>query len=137
ATGLAEGAVGMSSGLTYTPGCYADTDELAALCEVVAEGGGYYCPHHRSYGAGALAAYAEMVEVARRSGCPLHLAHATTNFPVNAGRAGELQALLDDAIADGVDVTRDSYPYLPGATYLSALLPSWAAEGGLEATLAR
>jgi N-acyl-D-amino-acid deacylase len=137
ATGLAEGAVGMSSGLTYTPGMYADTGELVALCEVVAGGGGYYSPHHRSYGAGALEAYAEMVEVSRRSGCPLHLAHATMNFPVNEGRAGALLSLLDAAIADGCDVTLDTYPYLPGATYLSALLPSWATEGGLDATLAR
>jgi N-acyl-D-amino-acid deacylase len=137
ASGLAEGAVGMSSGLTYTPGMYAGTDELVALCEVVATHGGYYCPHHRSYGAGALDAYAEMVAVSRRSGCPLHLAHATMNFPVNAGRAGELLALLDAAIAGGCDVTMDSYPYLPGATYLSALLPSWAAAGGVDATMAR
>ena len=100
---------------------------------VVGEHGGYYSPHHRSYGAGALDAFAEMVEVSRRSGCPLHLAHATMNFPVNAGRAGELLSLLDDAIDDGADVTLDTYPYLPGATYLSALLPSWATEGGPDA----
>jgi N-acyl-D-amino-acid deacylase len=137
ATGMAEGAMGMSSGLTYTPGMYASTDELVALCEVVARLGGYYSPHHRSYGAGAVAAYAEMVEVSRRSGCPLHLAHATMNFPVNAGRAGELLALLDRATADGVDVTLDTYPYLPASTYLSALLPSWSSDGGADATLAR
>jgi N-acyl-D-amino-acid deacylase len=137
ATGLAEGAVGMSSGLTYTPGMYADTAELVALCEVVGSLGGYYSPHHRSYGAGAVEAYAEMVDVSRRSGCPLHLAHATMNFPVNEGRAGELLSLLDKAIADGCDVSLDTYPYLPGSTYLSALLPSWAGEGGPDATLAR
>lgn len=137
ATGLAEGALGMSSGLGYAPGMYASTAELVALCEVVAAGGGYHSPHHRSYGAGTLAAYAEMVEVSRRSGCPLHLAHATMNFPVNAGRAAELLTLLDEAIADGVDISLDTYPYLPGATYLSALLPSWAAAGGVDATVAR
>ena len=65
AQGLSEGAVGMSSGLTYTPGMYADTAELAALCEVVAEFGGFYAPHTRSYGAGALEAYAEMIELSR------------------------------------------------------------------------
>jgi N-acyl-D-amino-acid deacylase len=137
AQGLAEGAMGLSSGLTYTPGMYADTDELIALCEVVGQAGGYYSPHHRSYGAGALEAYAEMVNVSRRSGCPLHLAHATMNFPVNEGRAGELLELLDDAIVDGCDITLDTYPYLPGATYLSALLPSWSTEGGPDATMAR
>ncbi|ROS38143.1 N-acyl-D-amino-acid deacylase family protein [Amycolatopsis thermoflava] len=137
ATGLDDGAVGMSSGLTYTPGMYASDDELVALCEVVGARGGYYSPHHRSYGAGALEAFAEMVEVCRRAKCPLHLAHATMNFSVNKGRAPDLLRLLDAALDDGADVTLDTYPYLPGATYLSALLPSWAAEGGIDATLAR
>ncbi|RJQ71510.1 D-aminoacylase [Pseudonocardiaceae bacterium YIM PH 21723] len=137
ATGLDEGAVGLSSGLTYTPGMYADLAELVALCRVTGRRGGYYSPHHRSYGANALEAYAEMVDVALLAGCPLHLAHATMNFPVNKGRAGELLTLLDGAIADGCDISLDTYPYLPGATYLSALLPSWSAEGGLEATLDR
>lgn len=137
AQALVQGAFGMSSGLTYTPGMYADTSELVQLCEVVGSFGGFYSPHHRSYGAGALEAYAEMVDVSKRSGCPLHLAHATMNFPVNKGRAPELLALLDDAIADGADISLDTYPYLPGATYLSALLPSWATEGGPERALAR
>ena len=95
ARALAEGAVGLSAGLTYSPGMYADTDELVSLCRTVAAFDGFFAPHHRSYGADALAAYAETVDVARRSGCALHLAHATMNFQVNAGRAGELTALLD------------------------------------------
>jgi N-acyl-D-amino-acid deacylase len=137
AESLAQGAMGLSSGLTYTPGMYASTSELVRLCRVTGRHGGYYSPHHRSYGAGALEAYAEMVQVSLDSGCPLHLAHATMNFPVNEGRAGDLLSLLDNAIAGGADITLDTYPYLPGATYLSALLPSWSTEGGPEATLAR
>ncbi|MGV9677022.1 N-acyl-D-amino-acid deacylase family protein [Nocardia sp. NPDC003482] len=137
AQGLAEGAVGMSSGLTYPPGMYADTAELAALCAVVAEAGGFYAPHTRSYGAGALDAYAEMIGLARRTGCALHLTHATMNFAENRGRAGELLALVDAALAEGCDISLDTYPYLPGATTLSALLPSWAMSGGPDATLAR
>lgn len=65
--GMREGAVGMSSGLTYTPGMYADDAELTELCRVVARHGGYYCPHHRSYGAGALEAYEEMVQLTQSS----------------------------------------------------------------------
>jgi N-acyl-D-amino-acid deacylase len=137
AEGLEQGAIGMSSGLTYTPGMYADTAELVSLCRVVAEYGGYYSPHHRSYGAGALEAYEEMIEVAEQSGCPVHLTHATLNFAVNAGRAPDLLSIVDAALARGVDVTMDSYPYLPGATTLAALLPSWAAVGGPDALAAR
>lgn len=137
AEGLEQGAVGMSSGLTYTPGMYASDAELTELCRVVAAYGGYYCPHHRSYGAGALRAYAEMVALAREAGCALHLAHATMNFAENEGRAPELLALLDAALDAGADISLDSYPYLPGSTTLAAMLPSWATEGGPQATLAR
>ncbi|MGG7571739.1 N-acyl-D-amino-acid deacylase family protein [Streptomyces sirii] len=137
AQGMAQGAVGMSSGLTYTPGMYADDAELTELCRVVAEYGGYYCPHHRSYGAGALAAYREMIALTREAGCALHLAHATMNFGVNEGRAPELLSLLDAALDAGADITLDTYPYTPGCTTLVAMLPSWAGEGGPEAVLAR
>ncbi|KND29564.1 MULTISPECIES: N-acyl-D-amino-acid deacylase family protein [Streptomyces] len=137
AAGLREGAVGMSSGLTYTPGMYAGDAELTELCRVVASYGGYYCPHHRSYGAGALRAYEEMVALTREAGCALHLAHATMNFGVNEGRAPQLLTLLDEALATGADITLDTYPYTPGCTTLVALLPSWAGEGGPEAVLAR
>ncbi|WP_371527517.1 D-aminoacylase [Streptomyces sp. NBC_01283] len=137
AEGMEQGAVGMSSGLTYTPGMYADDSELTELCKVVAQHNGYYCPHHRSYGAGALQAYEEMVNLTRTANCPLHLAHATMNFGVNKGKAPDLLALLDDALATGADITLDTYPYTPGCTTLVAMLPSWASEGGPDAILAR
>ncbi|MFI1013859.1 amidohydrolase family protein [Streptomyces sp. NPDC020965] len=137
AEGLEQGAVGMSSGLTYTPGMYAKDAELTELCRVVAAYDGYYCPHHRSYGAGALQAYDEMVRLTQEAGCALHLAHATMNFGVNKGRAADLLALLDTALADGADISLDTYPYTPGSTTLAAVLPSWAGEGGPEALLGR
>ncbi|MDQ0774833.1 N-acyl-D-amino-acid deacylase [Streptomyces aurantiacus] len=137
ADGMREGAVGMSSGLTYTPGMYAKDAELTELCRVVAEYGGYYCPHHRSYGAGALDAYREMVDLTREAGCSLHLAHATMNFGVNKGKGPDLLALLDEALAGGADISLDTYPYTPGCTTLVAMLPSWASEGGPDAILGR
>jgi N-acyl-D-amino-acid deacylase len=137
AEGLDQGAVGLSAGLTYTPGMYADDDELVALCEVMRGSGGYYCPHHRNYGAHALEAYADCIEIARRAGIPLHLAHAHLGFEGNRGRAPELLAMIDQARAEGVDVTLDTYPYLAGATYLHAFLPSWMHAGGADETLAR
>ncbi|WP_446664092.1 N-acyl-D-amino-acid deacylase family protein [Flexivirga sp. B27] len=137
AAGLEQGAIGMSSGLTYPPGMFADDAELTQLLRVVADHGGYYSPHHRSYGAGALEAYAEMIDVCRAAGCALHLTHATMNFAPNAGRAGELLRLIDDALDAGDDITLDSYPYLPGSTTLSAILPSWATTGGPDELLHR
>ncbi|HZE37347.1 MAG TPA: D-aminoacylase [Stackebrandtia sp.] len=135
AEGLDSGAVGLSAGLSYVPGMYAATDELVELCTVVGRAGGYFAPHQRSYGAGALEGYAEMISIGRQADCPVHLTHATMNFSVNAHRAGELLDLID--AASHVDVTLDTYPYLPGATSLSALLPSWSLEGSLDACARR
>jgi len=134
--GFAAGAAGMSSGLTYTPGMYASTAELEGLCAVVAEHGGFWAPHTRGYGRGALDAYAEVLGVGMRTGCPVHLTHATMNFAANRGKAAELLTLIDEALVAGADVTLDTYPYLPGSTTLAALLPGWAHAGGPDATLA-
>lgn len=137
AEGMRDGAVGLSTGLTYTPGSYADDAELVALCQVVTEHGGYYCPHHRNYGSTVVESYSECLTIAERARVPLHLAHCHVNFPRNRGRAREVLAAIKSARGRGLDVTLDSYPYLAGATYLHALLPGWAHEGGPGALLDR
>lgn len=134
---LEEGGVGLSTGLTYVPAMYSDTDELVALCEVVAEYGGFYCPHHRNYGTDALGGYAECFEIARRSGVALHLAHTHLSFEANRGKLPQLLRMFDDAIADGVDLSFDAYPYLAGMTTLLSQLPSWALAGTGEEQMAR
>lgn len=136
--GMADGAVGLSSGLTYTPGMYADDDEIVALCGPVREAGGYYCPHHRNYGRSVVQGYQDCLEIAKRADIALHLAHCHVNYPQNAGRAAEVLDAIDAAIEqDGLDVSLDTYPYLAGATYLAALLPSWVHAGGTDAVIAR
>ncbi len=137
AKAMDEGSGGLSTGLTYTPATYADTRELVALCQVVADRNGYFSPHTRSYGKGALDAYQEMIEVAQHTGVRLHLTHATMNFPKNRGRVSELLQLVDEGRTRGLQISLDTYPYTAGATSLSALLPSWAFEGGTTALLER
>lgn len=134
---MEEGATGLSAGLTYVPGMFADTEELVALCEVVAEFGGYFCPHHRNYGSAVLDGYRECVDIARRSGVALHLAHTHLSFELNRGRLPELMEILDDATAEGIDISFDSYPYLAGMTTLMSQLPSWAQVGTVEEQIAR
>lgn len=131
AIGLQQGAVGLSAGLTYAPGAFAPTDELVSLCEVVAQYGGYFAPHHRSYGRDAIGAYRECIEIARTSGVALHLTHAHLSFEENAGRAQELIDLIDAAIADGVDITFDTYPYTAGSSYLHSVLSTARQQAGL------
>ncbi|MCA1554861.1 MAG: D-aminoacylase, partial [Chloroflexi bacterium] len=81
--------------------------------------------------------YADSIKIGRRASVPVHLTHARFGCPVNKGRAPELLAMFDTARRDGVDVTLDTYPYLAGATYLHAILPSWVHEGGTDAVLQR
>ena len=130
---MSAGCVGLSTGLTYAPCQFASDAELVSLCEVVADHGGYYAPHHRNYGARAVEGYADSIEIGRRAGVPVHLTHAHLGFPMNKGRAGELLALVDMARDAGVDVTLDSYPYLAGNSTLHACLPGWARAGGVTA----
>jgi N-acyl-D-amino-acid deacylase len=121
----------------YPPSITASDEELVALCRAVEPYGGYYQPHHRNYGAGALKGYADSIAIARAADIPVQLTHAHLSFAPNKGRHAELLAMVDDARGAGVDVTMDSYPYLAGSTSLHAFLPSWAQSGGVDALIAR
>ncbi|MGC5013163.1 N-acyl-D-amino-acid deacylase family protein [Streptosporangium sp. DT93] len=115
--GLSEGAVGLSSGLEYAPGRYADAAELAALCAPLDHLP--YVTHMRAYGAAAPEGMAEVADIARRSGAAVHVSHYH-------GPAATLLPLVDEARLRGLDVTFDTYPYLRGSTILSMLaLPAW------------
>ncbi len=130
--GFEAGATNLSFGLVYFPGAHAETDELVALAEVAAEFGAPLVPHVRNEGDGLLGAIEEMLDVARRSGAPLHVSH--------------LKSLADEALIEpllelletaDVEVTFDQYPYGAGCTLLASLLPAWTQEGGATATLER
>lgn len=116
-TGLAEGAAGLSSGLEYAPGRYADAAELAALCAPL--GDLPYVTHMRAYGASAAVGMTEVVEIARRSGAAVHVSHLH-------GPASTLLPLVEDARRQDVDLTFDTYPYLRASTILAMVtLPPW------------
>ncbi|MEV5556823.1 amidohydrolase family protein [Nonomuraea wenchangensis] len=111
--GLAEGAAGLSTGLEYLPGRYADAEELAALCRPL--GGLPYVTHMRAYGPGAGVGMAEVVDIASRSGAAVHVSHLH-------GPADVLLPLVGDALARDVDLTFDTYPYLRGNTILAMVV---------------
>ncbi|GAA2725663.1 D-aminoacylase [Actinocorallia aurantiaca] len=131
------GACGLSSGLVYPPGSFAGTDELVALAKVAHRYGRPYTTHMRDEGAGLAQALDEAVEIARRARVRLQVSHCKTAGTRNHGRASMLLDKLHSARREGIDVRGDQYPYLAGATTLSALLPPAALEGGPEALRAR
>ncbi len=130
--GLEAGARMLSFGLVYLPGAYAATDELVAVAEEAAAFGVPLVPHVRNEGHGLLEAVSEMIDVARRSGAPLHLSHLKSL--ADESLIEPLLALLESAATE-LDVTFDQYPYGAGSTLLASILPGWAQEGGAAATL--
>ncbi len=137
AQGLAEGAVGFSTGLSYYPGSYSDTAELVELCRTVAAAGGVYVTHIRSVFRGQpFDPVEEALEIARRSAVALHFSHFRTG-PTNAGRVAELMAPIEGARSAGADVSLDTYPYPSGSSTGLYFLPPWAHEGGIDEILAR
>ncbi len=138
ADALEAGAVGLSSGLIYPPGCYADVEELADLAAVAADAGGFYASHIRSENDRLLEAIDEFLDVVRRAGVRGQLSHLKASGPSNWPKGRQAVERLRAARADGLAVTADRYPYLSSMTSLdSFLLPNWAFEGGHEVQLAR
>ena len=133
---ITEGAVGLSTGPTHVPAMYADDDEVAALCRVVAATGGFYAPHHRNYGSRALESYAECISLGKRAGVAVHLTHAHLGFDVNQGRAGEPPSMVDEARQRGLHVTLTLTLSCRGQL-LHAFLPGWAQEGDTETVVRR
>ena len=133
---LAAGAWGLSSGLTYVPGCYAATQELIDLARVMAPYGGLYATHMRNYTSAIMEAVEEALEIGRRAGVPTHISHITP-CPPSTGRAPELLDRLARAQRAGQDATADTELYATGSTSLKSLLPPWALAGGDAAMVER
>jgi N-acyl-D-aspartate/D-glutamate deacylase len=131
------GAFGLSTGLIYAPGCYADMDEIVELAKIVARAGGFYASHIRGESDTVLEAAQEAITVGERAGATVHISHLKTAGYANWDKTPALLDLLDQAPARHLDVTGDMYPYTAGATSLGALLPPWVHEGGLVKLLPR
>jgi len=135
--GMQDGAFGVSTGLTYPPNEWSDTNEMVAMCEVAAHHGGMYVTHMRGQGDGLLDPIRESLEIVRRAGLPLHISHLKSSRLGGARNLEGVERLLASARADGVDVTFDSYQYNAGSSMLHAQLPSWMHSGGPDAEIER
>ena len=128
--GMEEGAFGISTGLDYPPGAYATTEELANLAHEAASLGGFYHSHVRyTLGDRFLDPFREAIDIGRRGQAPSHITHFyhRRTFP---GTPQQMLGLVDEARAEGLDVTFDSYPYEWASTRLLITLPIWVQEGG-------
>jgi dihydroorotase/N-acyl-D-amino-acid deacylase len=137
AEAMEDGAFGVSYALIYPPDSFADTDELVAVCEVVAAHHGIYITHVRSEAEQLVEAIGEAITIGRRANLPVEIYHLKAAGQPNWHLMPAAIAAIAEARAAGVDVTADMYPYAASGTGLSAILPPWASAGaGLYANLA-
>src|ERR671936_2318459 len=135
--GMEEGGFGISTGLDYPPGSYADTAELVALSREAARLGGIYHTHVRySLGDRFLDPFREAIDIGRQGDAPAHITHFyhRKTFP---GSPEQMLDLVDDARAEGLDVTFDAYPAEWASTRLLILIPTWVQSGGPQKTKER
>ena len=127
---MQEGAKGMSLGLIYPPGCFANTAELIEMAKVVASYDGLIMVHMRSEEGGLLESIQEMSSVVRESGVRLLISHHKALGQRNWGKVHESIAAINALRSEGYDVTVDQYPWTASCTGLKVCVPAWAYEGG-------
>jgi N-acyl-D-amino-acid deacylase len=135
--GLQDGSFGLSTGLFYVPMRYSPTEELEALCRVVAEAGGIVATHVRNYYQQLIESHEEVLSIAEVTGVRLQLSHLVAPGKDNWGKGRQLAAMVRQGRERGIDVTCDCYPYLAGSSSLSMFLPPEILAGGRDAAVQR
>ena len=122
--GMREGAAGLSSGLEYEVGGYADLDELVELAKVVARYGGIYMSHIRDEADKSFEALKEAIAIGEGAHVAVQISHIKLGTVGVWRRAAEAIALIVAARARGVDVTADAYPYNAWQSTITVLVPN-------------
>jgi len=138
---VSEGSIGISTGLIYPPGIYADTEELIDLCKSLKHidnnRSGMYTSHMRSEGDRLIESIEETIRIAREAGIRVHISHLKTSGKRNWEKIDHALSIIEGARAEGFDITCDRYPYTAASTDLDTVLPSWTYEGGAEQEIRR
>ncbi|MYC96282.1 MAG: D-aminoacylase [Caldilineaceae bacterium SB0661_bin_32] len=130
AEAMEDGAFGVSYALIYPPDAYTDTEELIEICKVVSRYNGLYITHMRSEGAQLFEGLEEALTIGRRADLPVEIYHLKASGTANWHKMPSAIARIEEARAQGLDVTADMYPYAASGTGLSSLLPTWTAADG-------
>ena len=127
---IESGVVGMSTGLIYPPGSFADLAELKTLMRILARHDRVYTSHLRGYRGMLDECIGEAVEIAGSTGGSVHISHLKAAGKVNRGRGEKILQQITEAIESGVNVGFDVYPYEAGNTTLLSIFPPWVRAGG-------
>ena len=129
---MREGAVGLSTGLIYTPGTYSKTPEVVSLAKAAAKHNGVYASHIRSEGDHVTEAIEEAIDIGRQARIPVEISHFKVTYKPNWGRSVNTLEQVELARREGIDVTVDQYPYVASSTTLNTVLPTWVFSGGSD-----
>jgi len=135
--GMKDGAVGLSTGLIYLPGMYANTEEVVNIAKAAAHFNGVYASHIRNEENAVTDAINEAISIGKQANIPVEISHFKVGGKGNWGRSQETIGLIDQARKEGYDVTIDQYPYTASSTNLGVRLPDWALAGGADSLKAR
>ena len=133
---LSKGAFGLSLGMAYAPGMFADIGEYIALAKTAKKHHKIVTAHIRNENENVFEAVDEIIEIARISGAHMHISHLKLGYG-SWHRSKELLSKIDLAVSEGVHLTFEQYPYIASATGLSAVLPNWVHDGGIEKMMER
>ena len=134
---LRDGAFGLSTGLIYPPGMYSAPDELTALARVVARHDRIYTSHVRGSSETLIPAVKELIEIGRQTGVRVHHSHNEAVGRAHWAKIDQVLALEELAVAEGIRLSFDMFPYTAAATMMIAIYPPWALEGGVTALIER
>lgn len=126
------GAWGLSLGLGYAPGLFANQAELNVLGAVVQRYDGVITSHMRSQSVRIFESLEEMYNICRATEAKVHIAHLKICGKGQLGKSDQVIEHLKNALQQGIKVTKDMYPYTAASTDLTDVLPKWSLEGGLE-----
>ncbi len=134
---MAAGAFGMSTGLKYLPGAFAEVNEVIELSKIVAAHGGIYTSHLREEGLGLIEGVAEAIIIGKEANIPIVLTHHKAIGKPVWGKSKITLAMVDSASEAGIDVMMDQYPYTASMTRVAVLIPAWSRAGGQEEFIKR
>jgi N-acyl-D-amino-acid deacylase len=134
---LEQGSFGMSLGLIYAPGMYADTKEIIELAKIVRKHDGIVTSHVRGSSETDLFAEMELIRIGEKSGCRVHRSHNEALGREHWDKIERSLQMEEEARDRGIDIAYDMFPYTAAMTMMIAIYPPWALEGGWEGLLER
>lgn len=129
------GIVGLSTGLIYSPGYFADTNEIIELAKTCNQYNGIYSSHIRGEGDTLLEAVEEALKIGKEADVTVQISHLKASGQKNWGKVAKAIEMIEKINGNGNRNKFDKYPYIASATDLGSLLPRWVHDGGYDSIM--